>query len=69
MALVEILLAVNELQVSGVTHFIGDGGTLILTAIWANQDSKSSQFDKLFEFGFLNHQRKQINDFNPADNP
>ena len=53
MAFVECLAAIEGSVVSGSTQFLWGFFSLGLTAVWANEDSKASQFEKPFEFGFL----------------
>jgi len=53
MTLVECLAALKGEEVSGGTHVLWGFVSLLLTALWANEDSKTSEFEKPFEFGFL----------------
>ena len=53
MTLVECLAAIKGEEVSNGTHLLWCIISLALTAFWAMEDSKTSQFEKPFDFGFL----------------
>jgi hypothetical protein len=53
MTLLECFAAFEESEVSGSTQLLWGCISLVLTALWANEDSKANEFEKPFEFGFL----------------
>lgn len=52
MALVECLAGLKGEEVSNGTHLLWGLIFLVLTALWANEDSKTIEFEKPFELGF-----------------
>lgn len=53
MAVVEIVAGLDGVEASSGTQLLYGIIVLVLTALWASEDSKHTGFDKPFEFGFL----------------